>query len=308
MNTAKKNLFNITDVVFIIGPRINAAGRMKHGLHAVNLLTETDFEIAKIKAKAIEEYNIERKDTDQNITQEALKQIADLKEQNRKTTVVFDKSWHKGVIGIVASRLIETYYRPTLVFTKSGKVLSASARSVYGFDIYNAIEASSEYIEQFGGHKYAAGLTLKRENYQQFKQKFEEVVQQQIDDKLLIRRQVYDTELKLGEITPKFYRILKQFAPFGPKNMSPVFRINGLQDTGFAKAVGKSAEHLKCKFFKGKHPLKIDAIGFNLGSKLNLLKNRSKVDVLCTIDENEWNGKISLQLKLKDIKPHVQEA
>jgi single-stranded-DNA-specific exonuclease len=308
MNTAKKDFFNITDVVFIIGPRINAAGRMEHGLHAVNLLTETDFESAKIKAKAIEEYNIERKDTDQYITQEALKQIVELNEENRKTTVVYDESWHKGVIGIVASRLIETYYRPTLVFTKSGEMLSASARSVYGFDIYNAIEASSEYIEQFGGHKYAAGLTLKHKNYRQFKQKFEEVVQQQIDDELLIRRQVYDTELKLREITPKFHRILKQFAPFGPKNMSPVFRINGLQDTGYAKVVGKATEHLKCKFFKGKDPLKIDAIGFNLGAKLNLLANRSKVDVLCTIDENEWNGRVSLQLKLKDIKPHVPKA
>ena len=308
MSMAKKELFNITDVVFIIGPRINAAGRMEHGLHAVNLLTETDFEKAKEKAKAIENYNIERKDTDQYITREALQQIVDLKEEDRKTTVVFHESWHKGVIGIVASRLIETYYRPTLVFTKSGEVLSASARSVYGFDIYNAIEASSEHIEQFGGHKYAAGLTIKEENYEAFKQKFEEVVDQQIEDELLIRRQVYDTELKLNEITPKFHRILKQFAPFGPKNMSPVFRINALQDTGYAKAVGKDAEHLKCKFFKGKDPLKIDAIGFNLGKKINLLSNRSKVDVLCTIDENEWNGRISLQLKLKDIKPHIPKA
>jgi single-stranded-DNA-specific exonuclease len=305
MSMAKKELFNITDVVFIIGPRINAAGRMEHGLHAVNLLTETDFEKAKEKAKAIENYNIERKDIDQYITREALQQIVDLKEEDRKTTVVFHESWHKGVIGIVASRLIETYYRPTLVFTKSGEVLSASARSVYGFDIYNAIEASSEHVEQFGGHKYAAGLTIKEENYEAFKQKFEEVVNQQIEDELLIRRQVYDTELKINEITPKFHRILKQFAPFGPKNMSPVFRINGLQDTGYAKAVGKNAEHLKCKFFKGKDPLKIDAIGFNLGKKINLLSNRSKVDVLCTIDENEWNGRISLQLKLKDIKTHI---
>jgi len=308
MSMAKKELFSITDVVFIIGPRINAAGRMEHGLHAVNLLTETDFEKAKTKAKAIENYNIERKDTDQYITREALQQIVDLKEEDRKTTVVFNESWHKGVIGIVASRLIETYYRPTLVFTKSGEVLSASARSVYGFDIYNAIEASSEHIEQFGGHKYAAGLTIKEKNYEAFKQKFEEVVDQQIEDELLNRRQVYDTELELNEITPKFHRILKQFAPFGPKNMSPVFRINGLQDTGYAKAVGKDAEHLKCKFFKGKDPLKIDAIGFNLGKKINLLSNRSKVDVLCTIDENEWNGKISLQLKLKDIKPHTPKA
>lgn len=304
MGMAKKEFFTITDVVFIIGPRINAAGRMEHGLHAVNLLTETNFEIAKEKAKAIEEYNIDRRDTDKTITQEALEQIKNLEEEDRKTTVVYHESWHKGVIGIVASRLIETYYRPTLVFTKSGEVLSASARSVYGFDIYNALEASSEFIEQFGGHMYAAGLTLKTENYKAFKQKFEDVVNHQIEDELLIRRQVYDIEIKLKDITPKFHRILKQFAPFGPKNMSPVFRINGLQDTGYARAVGKENEHLKCKLFQGKNPLKIDAIGFNLGDKLNDLKNRSKVDILCTIDENEWNGQVSLQLKLKDIKPH----
>jgi len=308
MNTAKKELFNITDVVFIIGPRINAAGRMEHGLHAVGLLTETDYEKAIEKAKAIEAYNIERKDTDKSITLEALAQIENLREEDRKTTVVYHESWHKGVIGIVASRLIETYYRPTLVFTKSGDFLSASARSVYGFDIYNALEASSEYIEQFGGHKYAAGLTLKEENYNAFKQKFEDIVDEQIEDELLIPRQIYDTEIKLKQITPKFYRILKQFAPFGPKNMNPVFRINGLQDTGYARAVGKEKEHLKCKFFDGQHPLKIDAIGFNLGDKLNDLQNRSKVDVLCTIDENEWNGRVSLQLKIKDITPHAQKA
>jgi single-stranded-DNA-specific exonuclease len=308
MSMAKKQSFTITDVVFIIGPRINAAGRMEHGLHAVNLLTETDFKVATEKAKSIEAYNIERRETDKSITQEALEQIKTLKEENRKTTVVYDESWHKGVIGIVASRLIETYYRPTLVFTKSGDYLAASARSVYGFDVYNALEASSDFIEQFGGHMYAAGLTLKQENYEFFKQKFEEVVSNQIEDDMLVRRQVYDIDITLKDITVKFHRILKQFAPFGPKNMNPVFRINGLQDTGYAKAVGKEKEHLKCKFFEGDNPFKIDAIGFNLGDKLNDLKNRSKVDVLCTIDENEWNGQISLQLKLKDIRPHIPEA
>jgi single-stranded-DNA-specific exonuclease len=308
MGMVKKEEFNITDVVFIIGPRINAAGRMEHGLHAVNLLIETDFESAKEKAKAIEEFNIDRKNTDQTITQEALEQILSLNEEDRKTTVVYNDTWHKGVIGIVASRLIETYYRPTLVFTKSGEYLAASARSVYGFDIYNALQASSEYIEQFGGHMYAAGLTLKQENYKSFKQKFEEVVSEQIEDEQLIRRQFYDIEIELKDITPKFFRILKQFAPFGPKNMSPVFRINGLQDTGYAKAVGKEKDHLKCKFFQGSSAQKIDAIGFNLGKNMDELKNRSKVDILCTIDENEWNGQISLQLKLKDIKPHAPQA
>mgnify|MGYP005844050861 CR=1 FL=1 len=304
MGMAKKDFFSITDVVFIIGPRINAAGRMEHGLHAVNLLTETDLNLAQEKAKGIEAYNVERRSTDQNITQEALEQIKNLNEENRKTSVVYHETWHKGVIGIVASRLIETYYRPTLVFTKSGKHLAASARSVHGFDIYNALDASSEYIEQFGGHKYAAGLSLRPENYKLFKQKFEEVVTEQIEEHQLIRQQVYDLEIKLTDITPKLFRILKQFSPFGPGNMSPVFRINGLQDTGYARAVGKGEEHLKCKLFEGQNPLKIDGIGFNLGHKVKYLQNRAKVDVLCIIDENEWNGQVSLQLKIKDLEPH----
>ncbi len=308
MKIAKKDFFTITDVVFIIGPRINAAGRMEHGLHAVNLLTETNLSAAQEKAKRINDFNLERRDTDKIITEEALKQIKSLNEEKLKTTVVYDESWHKGVMGIVASRLTETYYRPTLVFTKSGDYLAASARSVYGFDIYNALEATSEFIEQFGGHKYAAGLTIKKENYHAFKQKFNTVVSEQIEDHQLIKQQVFDIELELNEITPKFNRILKQFAPFGPGNMKPVFRINGLQDTGFAKVVGKEKEHLKCKLFKGKNPYKIDGIGFNLGHKLKFLKQRSKFDLLGCLDENEWNNKISLQLKIKDLKPNDNKA
>jgi single-stranded-DNA-specific exonuclease len=306
MGMVKKDNFSITDVVFIIGPRINAAGRMEHGLEAVNLLVEKDLQSATAKAKAIEEYNLERRSTDQSITKEALEQIISLGEEHTKTTVVYHESWHKGVIGIVASRLTETFYRPTLVFTKSGNYLAASARSVYGFDIYNALEASSEYIEQFGGHKYAAGLTIREENYIQFRKKFEQVVSDQIADHQLIQKQVYDTEIELADITPKFYRILKQFGPFGPKNMSPVFRINGLQDTGFAKAVGKEKDHLKCKLYKGKQAMKFDGIGFNLGNKIELLKGKSKVDVLCSIDENFWNDQVNLQLKIKDLKPHSE--
>lgn len=303
MGMVKKEDFIITDVVFIIGPRINAAGRMEHGLEAVNLLIESNFEKAVAKAKAIEAYNVERRSTDQNTTHEALEQIKNEGEEHKNTTVVYNKSWHKGVIGIVASRLTETYFRPTLVFTKSGEFLAASARSVPGFDIYQALEASSNYIEQFGGHKYAAGLIIKEENYGLFKEKFEEVVSEKIEDHQLIPSQIYDLEISIDDITPKFYRILQQFAPFGPKNMSPVFRICNLQDTGYAKKVGKDAEHLKCKLYYGTNPKKIDGIGFNLGDKLKYLTNKSKVDILCTIDENLWNGQSSLQLKIKDIKP-----
>jgi single-stranded-DNA-specific exonuclease len=297
----KKQEMNITDVVFIIGPRINAAGRMKHGLHAVELLIEKDEEKVKGFATSIEAYNQERKSTDKNITQEALQQIEDLGEQQRYTSVVYQEHWHKGVIGIVASRLTETYYRPTLVFTKSGEKLAASARSVKGFDVYNALEEASAYIEQFGGHKYAAGLTLKEENYAAFKQKFEEVVRQQIDPKLLEPEIVYDAEVPFNEITPKFYRIIKQFAPCGPENMSPLFLAKKVKDTGFAKAVGSDATHLKATLFQQAPGPRFDAIGFGLGNKLSLLQNYASVDIIFSIEENEWNGKISLQLNIKDI-------
>jgi len=304
LGLAQKKDLTITDVVFIIGPRINAAGRMKHGLHAVELLIEDDMEKALTMAKSIEVFNTERKTTDREITEEALLQIQENKEEAHKTTVVYQESWHKGVIGIVASRLTETYYRPTLVFTKSGDYLAASARSVRGFDVYNALQQCADLMEQFGGHKYAAGLTIKEENFSDFKAKFEEVVSQSITPDLLVKRQVYDVELELSDITPKFFRILEQFAPFGPQNMKPVFRVNNVQDTGYARTVGKDNGHLKCKFFSGKNPKKFDAIGFGLGDKLSLLKNKNKVDVLFTLEENEWNGIKSLQFMLKDIQPN----
>lgn len=299
LSEVKKETLTITDLVFIIAPRINAAGRMKHGLHAVNLLTEENLDIALQYAAEIELYNSNRKDADKSITQEALGQILQNKEEDRYTTVVYEENWHKGVIGIVASRLTETYYRPTLVFTKSGSKLAASARSVKGFDVYNALEACSEYIEQFGGHKYAAGLTLEEEQYLPFKQKFEEVVSATIDKKMLIPEISINASLELDQITPKFYRILKQFAPYGPGNMAPVFMTEGLNDTGYGKCVGADEKHLKCRVQK--NGVAIGAIGFNLGSKYNLITEGQYFKAAYTIDENEWNGEVSLQLKLKDI-------
>lgn len=303
LEQVKKQQLTITDVVFIIAPRINAAGRMKHGLHAVNLLTEQDEDRAGIFAAEIETYNQHRRETDKTITVEALAQIDELKEQERLTTVVYRDSWHKGVIGIVASRLTETYYRPTLVFTRSGDRLAASARSVKGFDVYDALESCSEYIEQFGGHKYAAGLTMLSEQYENFKRKFEEVVAASIDRNLLIPEIAIDAELDLKEITPKFYRILKQFAPFGPGNMSPVFMTRGLKDTGFAKCVGADASHLKCRLKQGTSPVSFDGIGFGIGEKCELLTDGAKVKAVYAIEENEFNGNISIQLKIKDINP-----
>jgi len=296
----KKEL-TITDVVFIIAPRINAAGRMKHGQHAVNLLTETNLDEALKFASEIEKFNTDRRGLDQEITIEALGQIQENQEQEGFTSVVYKDTWHKGVIGIVASRLTETYYRPTLVFTKSGDKLAASARSVKGFDVYNALEGCADYIEQFGGHKYAAGLTLLEEQYNNFKHQFEKVVKETIDPQMLIPEITIDAVIELKDINPKLMRILKQFAPFGPGNMSPVFMAENLQDTGYAKGVGKDEAHLKLAVVQqGSH--KIDGIGFNMGNKLSKVTGRKPFNAVFSIDENEWQGNVSLQLKLKDIQ------
>ena len=297
----KKKTLDITDVVFIIAPRINAAGRIKHGNHAVELLTEFDFEQAQQFASEIEAYNAERKDLDQQITKEALNQIEENGEQNRFTSVVFQETWHKGVIGIVASRLIETYYRPTLVFTKSGDKYAASARSVKGFDVYNALEACAEHLEQFGGHMYAAGMTLKPENYTAFKEAFERVVQETIASEWLEPEISIDAIVDFDEITPKFTRILKQFEPCGPQNMTPVFVSKNVVDTGYGKPMGKEEEHLKL-FVRQNNSEGIPAIGFGLGKKYEMIKNKRPFEAAYCIDENEWNDKIELQLRLKDIR------
>ena len=297
----KKKVLDITDVVFIIAPRINAAGRIKHGNHAVELLTEFDFEQAQQFASEIEAYNSERKDLDKLITKEALQQIEKNNEKERFTSVVFQEDWHKGVIGIVASRLIETYYRPTLVFTKSGDKYAASARSVKGFDVYNALESCAEHLEQFGGHMYAAGMTLKEENYQIFKDAFEKEVERTIHPDMLTPEIAVDAEIDFADITPKLIRILKQFEPYGPQNMTPVFLTKNIKDTGYGKPMGQEDEHLKL-FVKQNNSEGIAAIGFNLGNKIELTTHQKSFQAVYCIDENEWNGKTSLQLRLRDIK------
>lgn len=297
----KKPELTITDVVFIIAPRINAAGRMKHGNHAVSLLMETDFNQAAQFALEINTFNLDRREADKRITEEALKQIEELKEQECFSTVVYDDNWHKGVIGIVASRLTETYYRPTLVFTKSGNKLAASARSVKGFDVYNALEACSDYIEQFGGHKYAAGLTLLPKNYSKFKEKFEQVVKDTIDPKLLTPELSIDLQIPLKSVNARFMRIIKQMAPFGPRNMPPVFMTSNLKDTGYGKCVGEDKTHLRLTATQADSD-NIVGIGFNLGDKLPLITDRKTFDAVYSVEENHWNGQVSVQLKLKDIK------
>ena len=301
----KKKVLTITDVVFIIAPRINAAGRIKHGNEAVALLTEYDLDQAEIFASEIEQHNSDRKDLDKQITVEALSQIEENNETNRFTTVVYQENWHKGVIGIVASRLTETYYRPTIVFTKSGDKLAASARSVKDFDVYNALEACAEHLEQFGGHMYAAGMTLKEENYTAFKEAFERVVEQTIHPDLLIPEISADVEMELSDINEKLIRLLNQFEPFGPQNMTPVFLTKGVKDTGYAKGIGQNEEHLKL-FVKQSRSFGssegFGAIGFGLGNKLELTKNQNPFDMAFCIDENEFNGNVTVQLRLKDLR------
>jgi len=305
LKSSNKELLTITDVVFTIAPRINAAGRMEHGQFAVDLLTETDPLKANQMAEEIEAFNLSRREFDASITQEALEQIEQKSEKEAFSTVVYDESWHKGVIGIVASRLIETYYRPTLVFTKSGDKLAGSARSVKGFDVYKALHECDRHIEQFGGHKYAAGLTLEPENYEAFKTCFEEVVERKLDSKALIPQMLIDRKVDLSELNFKFYRVLSQFGPFGPGNMKPVFMACGLRDNGFGKKVGKEGAHLKLSLITGNQFKTLDAIGFNLGDKLELVHNGKPFKAVFTLESNTWNGKTRLQLKLKDLQPDV---
>ena len=297
----KKNVLTITDVVFIIAPRINAAGRIKHGNEAVALLTEYDLDQAEIFASEIEQHNSDRKDLDKQITVEALSQIEENNEKQKFTTVVYQENWHKGVIGIVASRLTETYYRPTIVFTKSGDKLAASARSVKDFDVYNALEACAEHLEQFGGHMYAAGMTLKEENYNAFKNAFEKEVEKTIHPDLLIPEISVDAEIELSDINERLIRILNQFEPFGPQNMTPVFMCKNVKDTGYGKTIGQNDEHLKL-FVKQNNSEGFGVIGFGLGNKLELTKNQNPFDMAFCIDENEFNGNVTVQLRLKDLR------
>lgn len=300
IQNVKKKVLTITDVVFIVAPRINAAGRIKHGNEAVALLTEYDLDQAEQFASEIEQHNSDRKELDKQITKEALLQIEENNEQVRFSTVVYQENWHKGVIGIVASRLVENYYRPTIVFTKSGEKLAASARSVKDFDVYNALEACAEHLEQFGGHMYAAGMTLLEENYENFKNAFEKVVQETIHPDLLTPEISYDAEIELSEINPKLMRLLKQFEPFGPENMTPLFLAKGVTDSGYAKTLGSDNEHLKA-FVKQGNSESFGAISFGLGNKLDLVTNKKKFDAIFSLEENEWKDTVTLQLQLRDI-------
>lgn len=299
LQTAKQP-YTTTDLVFVVAPRINAAGRIAHANLVIELLTQKQEKEIISKAYEIEYLNDKRKRLDEEITQEALAQIIENQEENKKTTVVFQPFWHKGVIGIVASRLIENYYRPTLVFTKNEDKLVASARSVSGFNIYNALEACQEYLEQFGGHKYAAGLTIKEENYNKFKEAFERIVSQTIDKELLEQRINIDLEIKLEDVSSIFFETLKRFAPFGPENMTPVFLSKGVKAKEF-RTVGDGS-HLRIVLTNIEETVSFVAIGFGLAEKKTLLEKGQPFDIVYQLEENIWNGRASIQMKIKDIQ------
>ncbi len=303
----QKTSANINTLVFTLGPRINAAGRIEHGSKAVELLICEDDARSAEFAMAINDTNTQRRDLDMGTTAEALEMLEkDPLTPNRRSTVLFNENWHKGVIGIVASRLIEKYYRPTIVLTQSEGRVTGSARSVREFDVYSAIEKCNDLLEQFGGHKFAAGLSLPRENVEAFRSKFEEVVRASITEDQMVPRIEVDIELEFHEITDKFLRILRQFAPHGPDNMNPIFITRSVFDTGWAQVMGNN--HLKLELFQKANPnARFRAIAFDKGDYVTFFQNKRPMDIVYKIQETEAHGKITIQLVIEDLRLSTQE-
>ncbi len=305
MTNFKREL-TITDLVFVIGPRINAAGRIEHGQQAVELLLSHELSQAEQIGLRIDKNNSHRQDLDKEITRQALAMFEEegpLREA--WTTVIFNKDWHKGVVGIVASRLIETHYRPTVVLTESNGKASGSARSVKGFDVHEAIGACADLLEQFGGHMYAAGLSLPLENVGAFRDRFERVVRERMSEELRVPEEEIDLEIPFDRITDRLCRDVAHMAPFGPHNMRPVFLARGVVDSGSARIVGE--DHLKLSLHPPGQPGKrLDAIAFRQGRHLDLVRSGEPFSVLYTLEENIWQGRRSLQLNIKDIKPGTE--
>lgn len=294
----------ISDIVFKIGPRLNASGRIEHGKKSVQILVSDDEDKSDLLGEEIDSFNEIRKTLDRDITQDALDMIEksdELKSMN--STVLYNRDWHKGVVGIVASRVTEQYYRPTVILTESNGLATGSARSVRDFDLYEAIGQCSDLLESYGGHMYAAGLTMKIEHIPEFKRRFEEIVTRQITDQQQVQTIDIDARITLSEITPRFFRILKQFAPFGPHNMTPVFVTEDVFDAGTSRLVGKNKEHLKLDLVEpdvnsGIFP----GIAFNQSEAYDLITSGSPFDICYSITENEYRGKTNLQLFIRDIK------
>ena len=293
-----KRTLQMSDLVFVIGPRVNAAGRMDDAKKAVELFIETDEEKVKEIAAALQADNLDRKEVDKTITEQAIQLLQQPHQQYKKSTVLFQTNWHKGVVGIVASRLIDHYYRPTIVLTESNGMASGSARSIPGFNIHEAIEACSHLLENYGGHYFAAGMTMQLHQVDAFIAAFEKQVANTIDPAILIPEISIDAELQLSDITPALLNLINQFEPFGPNNLRPVFISKGVQDDkGYSKIV-KDA-HLK--FSIQQNGARMEGIGFNLADKIGIVKD-GLFDVVYTIDQNDFNGKSRVQIKVLDLK------
>jgi single-stranded-DNA-specific exonuclease len=299
-NYAERPEYSVNDIVFFIGPRINAAGRIADAKDSVRLMISDKDKDSQQIAEMINHHNNERRNFDSSITEEAFNMIlADADFHNRKSTVLFHSEWHKGVIGIVASRLIEKYYRPTIVLTESNGMAAGSARSVEGFDLYHAIEECADLLEQYGGHTHAAGLTLRVENVPKFIEKFESIVVKNIETRSLTPEIEYDTEIPFRAITPKFFSVLKQFAPFGPGNLSPIFMTRNVWDVGDVTVVGNN--HLRMSLTHEEGGRIYKAIGFGLGEHYHKVAQGISFDICYYIEENFFNGHVNLQLNIKDI-------
>lgn len=296
-----KQEYEVSDIVFGIGPKINAAGRIADAKSSVKLLIEEDFHQALNLAKTLIENNTERKDIDNDITKEALDILeTNLHLQKRKSTVLYSEKWHKGVIGIVASRLIETYYKPTIIFSEVNGMLTGSARSIKDFDVHDAIGACGDLVVQYGGHKYAAGLTIKKESFEAFSKKFEEIVTMNASEELLTPEIEYELELNFSDITSKFFSVLNQFKPHGPGNMVPIFRSNNLTDSGSRVVKEK---HLK--LMASQKGIKFDGIAFNMSEVYSIISKNMPFDVCYSLEMNEYKGVKNLQLKVRDIRPSI---
>ena len=296
-----KEEYEVSDIVFGIGPKINAAGRIADAKSSVKLLIEEDFHQARLLAKTLIDNNTERKDIDSDITKEAMEMLENSAElRSRKSTVLYSEKWHKGVIGIVASRLIETYYKPTIIFSEVNGMLTGSARSIKDFDVHDAIGSCGDLVVQYGGHKYAAGLTIKKEQFEAFTERFEEIVNQNSTEELRTPEISYDTEIDFSEITQKFFVVLDQFKPHGPGNMTPIFRTNHVADSGSRIVKEK---HLKLVAYQS--GTRFDGIAFNMSDAFPMISKNLPFDVCYSLEMNEFKGVRNLQLKVRDIRPTV---
>ena len=303
--TIFSRVISITDLVFYVGPRINAAGRMKSGKESVRLFIVEDEDKSADIGNTINTQNEARKEKDRNATEEAIQTIKTSHEyEKRKSIVIYNPNWFKGIIGIVASRLVEEFYKPTIVLTRSSNgLITGSARSVKEFNIYEGIDSCSDLLEDFGGHKFAAGLSMKEENLEEFTERFEQFVAENLDEDAYIPEINVDLPLDLSEITPSFVANLNRFAPFGPGNMAPIFQTNGVVEDGSGKVVGNKGKHIKMRvLYPDKATIPFDGIGYNLNEKFDLITNKTKFDIVYHVEENTWNNKTTIQLNIKDIR------